>query len=94
MGEWHIHTIDRMYCPDAQSGVVDGGRTFWFRSVAEPYPCTFWERCKAAWAVLKGDAHAMIWPEPGDLERATGEVQVWAAANGHTLPDERTESDG
>ena len=38
------------------------------RAVAVPYPTTIFERVHAAWWVLTGRAHAVLWPEPGDLE--------------------------
>ena len=46
------------------------------RCVPEPFPTTFPERLRAAWWVLTGRAHAVIWPKAGELENAiNGEGQ-------------------
>ena len=44
-----------------------------FRAVPAPYPLSALERIGAAYEVLMGRAHAVKWPEPGDLERALNE---------------------
>jgi hypothetical protein len=40
------------------------------RAVPEPYHTMGFERLRAAWWVLTGRAHAIVWPEPGELEAA------------------------
>ena len=42
----------------------------WVRAVPLPFAPGFLARLYAAWAVLMGDAHAVRWPEPGELEEA------------------------
>lgn len=65
---WGVHTIRSMVAPDGvQVGLRDGRCA---RAVPEPYAPNLFERFRAAWWVLSGSAHAVLWPEPGDLERA------------------------
>ncbi len=40
------------------------------RAVPMPYASGLLARLKDAWAILKGNAYAIKWPEPGDLEKA------------------------
>lgn len=61
---WYIHTINRIYHPNAQAGLRDGR---WVCAVAEPYTAG---RLLAAWWVLTGRAYAFAWPKAGDLEDA------------------------
>lgn len=46
----------------------DGNR--WFRAVPLPYYHGIIARLCAAWAVVTGNAYAVRWPEPGELEHA------------------------
>jgi hypothetical protein len=62
---WGIERIGSMYHPDCQSELPDGR---WVASVGEPYHCNWFEAVRAAWWVLTGRAHAVIWPDAGDLE--------------------------
>lgn len=67
---WHIHTIERMFCiPGTEAVATRYGKQFWARAVCEPYHLSPVQRVKASWAVLTGKAHAVEWPQPGDLER-------------------------
>lgn len=60
-----VHTLGNMIgSSDTQSGDADGP---WFRAVPEPYSGG---RLRAAWWVLTGKAHAVIWPDHGELEKA------------------------
>lgn len=65
---WGVGTLRDMVAPEGVSVGLPDGR--WFRAVPEPYEGNLVERLRAAWWVLRGDAHAVVWPEPGDLERA------------------------
>jgi hypothetical protein len=65
---WGVHHIGSVYSEGAQAGLPDGR---WAMAVAEPYDGN---RIVAAWWVLTGRAYAMIWPKPGDLERALGHI--------------------
>jgi hypothetical protein len=67
---WHIHAIGQIYSPHVRNRMPDGTIPL---AVAEPYPATALERMRAGWAVMTGKAVAFAWPQPGDLERATGE---------------------
>ena len=69
---WGVHRIADMYNPHCESS-PDGER--WFLAVASPY---WGNRLRAAWWVLTGRAHAIEWPEPGDLERAIFTDGVYA----------------
>jgi hypothetical protein len=40
------------------------------RAVPDPLPLDIIARCRAAWAVLVGRAHAVKWPQQGELEEA------------------------
>lgn len=66
---WGIQAIGDMYSPDVAAGLPDGS---WAAAVAEPYSCNIFESIRAAWWVLTGRAHAVIWPKAGDIERALG----------------------
>lgn len=62
---WGIHRLADMIGRKAcEAGLPDGR---WVRAVPMPYTGN---RIKAAWAVFKGDAYAVHWPEHGDLEKA------------------------
>ena len=75
---WGVHTIDNIYGPDTLGGLPDGR---WVAAVGLPYQGTFFERIRAAWWIVTGRAQAMIWPEPGDIERAlhgeTHNIATW-----------------
>jgi hypothetical protein len=62
---WGIQTIGDMYAPGCHAGMPDGR---WVAAVGVPYYTMGFERLRAAWWVLTGRAHAVIWPEAGDLE--------------------------
>lgn len=62
---WYIACIQDFYHPDVRAGLPDGR---WPYAVAEPYASNFLERVHAAWWILTGRAHAMLWPKAGDLE--------------------------
>lgn len=69
---WGINSIGSMIGP---LGCVSasGGQFYEFvRAVPEPYHTFGLERLRAAWWVLTGRAHAVVWPKAGDLERAVG----------------------
>ncbi|RWA81477.1 MAG: hypothetical protein EOQ31_31525 [Mesorhizobium sp.] len=60
---WGVHTLNDMIAPtDVAMGLPDGR---YVRAVCEPYhnPIT------GAWWVLTGRAQAVVWPQPGDLEK-------------------------
>lgn len=59
-----VHVIGDIYREGAQAGLPDGR---WVCAVPEPYSGG---RLRAAWWVLTGRAHAIIWPKPGELEDA------------------------
>ena len=61
---WGVHSIGDIYPADCAAGLPDGR---YVRAVAEPY---HGNRLSAAWWVLTGRAHAIVWPKPGDLERS------------------------
>lgn len=46
----------------------------WVRAVPEPFYPNLLERFKDAWAVFCGQAYAVKWPKPGELEEALGEL--------------------
>lgn len=66
---WGIHRIGHMIAsPGIETSVgMDSWRV---RAVPEPYWTFGFARLRAAWWVLTGRAHAVIWPEPGELECA------------------------
>lgn len=68
---WGVQTIGDIYSEGAQAGLPDGR---YVMAVAEPYPCNIFESIRAAWWVLTGRAHAVIWPKAGDLERSLGHI--------------------
>lgn len=64
---WGINSISSMI--GTRNAEVHVG-TRWFRAVPAPYHTFGVERLRAAWWVLTGRAHAVVWPEAGDLEKA------------------------
>ena len=52
---------------DCGAGLPDGR---YVRAVPEPYYTAGRSRLRAAWWVLTGKAHAVIWPKAGELEDA------------------------
>ena len=63
-----VHRIRDMVCdPASESTQDDFGR--WVSAVPLPY---LGGSIRAAWWVLTGRAHAIIWPKPGEIERAMG----------------------
>lgn len=71
-----IHRLRDMI-GDATCGVrirlddVDGRKRYgWARAVPLPFFGGLLDRLRDAWAVIQGDAYAVVWPEPGELERA------------------------
>ena len=64
---WGVQAIGDMYSRGVSAGLPDGR---WVAAVAVPYPCNVIERVRAAWWVLTGRAHALVWPKAGDLEDA------------------------
>jgi hypothetical protein len=65
MTGWGIHRLaDMIGSQNNQAGLPDGR---WVRAVPMPYQGA---RLKAAWAVLRGMAYAVEWPQSGDLEKA------------------------
>lgn len=65
---WGINRIGSMIgSKHTQAGTLNGP---WYRAVPSPYHTFGFQRLRAAWWVLTGRAHAVVWPEHGDLERA------------------------
>jgi hypothetical protein len=80
-----IHSLHHMIgSPNCSTGPirVDLGngdvREAWVRAVPLPFFGGLFDRIRDAWAVIKGEAYAVRWPEPGDLEVAL--------KGGRTLP--------
>lgn len=69
---WGINHIGNMIAPPTVLAGLPDGR--WVRAVPEPYYTYPLERLRAVWWVLTGRAHAVVWPEAGDLERALGDT--------------------
>jgi len=59
----------------------------WVRAVPAPYYPGPIERLRAAWWIITGRAHAVIWPEPGDLEHAMDRYSNRAALDPRTDTD-------
>lgn len=60
-----VHKVkDLVYGPHVQT--IDK-RGMWVRAVPIPYSGN---KLIACWWIIRGKAHALIWPEPGDLEAA------------------------
>lgn len=73
---WGVHHICNIYREGTQAevrierqGAVYQG---WAQAVAIPFPSNVFERVRAAWWVMTGRAEALVWPKPGDLEKALG----------------------
>ncbi len=65
---WGVHRLSDMI---GSRFVTTPIETYGFvRAVPEPYSAGLFGRLLAAWCVLTGKAHAVRWPEPGDLEKA------------------------
>jgi hypothetical protein len=65
-----IHQLrDMVSGPGVQAG-LPGGR--WVRAVPLPFYGGLFDRCRDAWAVIRGTAYAVRWPEAGELEDALG----------------------
>ena len=64
---WGVNTIRDMFPSEVwtTSPTNDG----YVRAVAQHYHTNPIERVRAAWWVLTGRAQAVVWPEPGDLEK-------------------------
>jgi hypothetical protein len=65
---WGINTIGSMI--GSKHTTAGGPQGPWYRAVPAPYYTFGIERLRAAWWVLTGKAHAVVWPRHGDLERA------------------------
>lgn len=63
-----INRLRNMVAPSGISTGLPDGRVV--RPVPEPYYTAGLERLRAAWWVLTGRAHAVVWPKAGDLEDA------------------------
>jgi hypothetical protein len=63
------HLGDMVTGPGAQTRLPDGR---WVRAVPLPFYGGLFDRCRDAWAVIRGDAYAVRWPEAGELEDALG----------------------
>lgn len=63
-----INRLGSMIAPNGDAAHMPDGR--WVRAVPEPYPTVGVERLRAAWWVLTGRAHAVVWPKAGGLEKA------------------------
>lgn len=64
---WGVNTIGNMIGITGTSVASPRG---WARAVPLPYQTAGISRIRAAWWVLTGRAHAVVWPKPGDLENA------------------------
>jgi len=42
----------------------------WYRAVPLPFYDGLIERFRNAWKIITGEAYAIYWPEPGELEHA------------------------
>lgn len=72
---WGIHTIrDIVGASGCAAGLPDGR---YVRAIPEPYTGN---RLMAAWWVLTGRAHAIIWPKAGDLEDALAPDRIWTGS--------------
>jgi len=65
---FYIHTVFDMTAQCARTQDANGA---WVAPVAVPYPANVWQRLMAGLWVFLGKAHAIRWPETGDLEHAT-----------------------
>ncbi len=65
---WGIHRISDMIGGQGVGSAMPDGR--YVMAVPEPYYTFGRERLRAAWWVLSGRAHAVIWPKDGELEDA------------------------
>lgn len=65
-----VHSISDIYPADVLAQVAHRS---WARAVAAPY---HGQRLRAAWWVLTGRAHALVWPKPGELEYALGQQSI------------------
>ena len=65
---WGVHLLRDMIAPPTVAAGLPDGR--WVRAVPEPYWTFGIERLRAAWWVLTGRAHAVVWPKAGELEQA------------------------
>lgn len=74
MTRWYVHRLRDMIAHPGCVTSPDGN--VWFRAVPEPYSSTFIERLSAAYMVLTGKAHAVKWPDVGELEKALSPEQA------------------
>ena len=77
-----IHTVSQMFGGHngPQAGLPNGR---YVQAVPEPYrPEGLIERLRVAWWVFRGRAHAVIWPEAGDLERIMWGDKMSAGSGG------------
>jgi hypothetical protein len=68
MSFYGINRLRNMVAPSDLSAGLPDGRIV--RPVPEPYHTMGVERLRAAWWVLTGRAHAVVWPKAGELEEA------------------------
>jgi hypothetical protein len=68
---WGVHRLRRIFADprSCQAGLPDGR---YVTAVAMPYVGTPLERLRVAWWVFTGRAHAILWPEAGELEDLWG----------------------
>lgn len=76
-----VHKLDSLIgSPDVRACVeVPGDGRYWVRAVPLPFYGGLFDRLNDAWAVIKGNAYAVRWPEPGEFEQACrpNEVAPW-----------------
>lgn len=68
-----IHRLrDMIGSDDCRTPIGDGTllEQHWVRAVPLPFYTGVLGRIRDAWAVVRGDAYAVRWPEPGELEDA------------------------
>lgn len=65
---WGVHSLSYLVGSVDCGTVLPDGR--WVRAIPGPYFGTIVERLRVCWWVFTGRAHAIRWPEPGELEEA------------------------
>ena len=62
-----IHRLRDMIAPDCQAELPNGR---WVMAVPMPFYGGLFDRLRDAWAVIRGNAFTIQWPEAGELEDA------------------------
>lgn len=70
MRPWGVFSINDLIMADQSTQLLTSGSRMWHKAkVRIRYPCTIYERIRAAYYVLTGKAEAVIWPSNKEVHK-------------------------